>query len=482
MMQMTGSANYTSYKLFNTHYLAFWSAGAIDALNGHGFEMDTVTNSKLDSLFILNATGDGMNIKNCKNLLLNAVVSKENTGSGIEFVSGNDMIVFAGCGVENNGDSGLKLTATSDNIFIQNSLLKGNTGYGVNIVASTCDNVIITGNNFASNSTSAVNDSGTGTVIRGNVGVNDNASSSSGNVSIQTYAKEAITQNDAVYMVDGTTTYTNTYNNSGGYSGILTAFYSNSSTAFGSITDVSSTSQSLAVSGTNPMLIVDVRAGTGGSNDITSVTFNGVALTKVGEIQTPAARWNSTWVLNNPDVGTYTLAFNTAPDTAKATVYTDTGTISNKINSFGTINGTGTSIATIDVITGSSLVWLHHWTDHAVGGSTLSTNSGTVRYNDGVITVTDSNGEVAGPGAMRADASASGTANGFIGFANASASTNAVVSITIQGVIDTFSGLTIGSQYYLSDTTGAISTSAGTVTRKVGIAINTTKLLITNIW
>ncbi|MFA6171959.1 MAG: DNRLRE domain-containing protein [Patescibacteria group bacterium] len=46
--------------------------------------------------------------------------------------------------------------------------------------------------------------------------------------------------------------------------------------------------------------------------------------------------------------------------------------------------------------------------------------------------------------------------------------------------IYTSSGLTPGSIYYLSDTSGAISTSAGTVSKKVGLALTATKLLILN--
>lgn len=49
-----------------------------------------------------------------------------------------------------------------------------------------------------------------------------------------------------------------------------------------------------------------------------------------------------------------------------------------------------------------------------------------------------------------------------------------------QGVVTGLSGLTAGAIYYLSNTVGAISTTAGTVTKKIGRALSATTLLIIN--
>jgi len=54
--------------------------------------------------------------------------------------------------------------------------------------------------------------------------------------------------------------------------------------------------------------------------------------------------------------------------------------------------------------------------------------------------------------------------------------------VDTQGEISGFTGLVVGAKYYLSDTSGLVSTTAGTVTRKVGIATSPTTMLITNIW
>lgn len=81
----------------------------------------------------------------------------------------------------------------------------------------------------------------------------------------------------------------------------------------------------------------------------------------------------------------------------------------------------------------------------------------------------------------KAEADVDGRYQNFVGFASESIAISASGKVSISGIITGLSGLT-PSQYYLSDTAGAISTSAGSNTRKVGIAISTTELLITNTW
>ena len=70
--------------------------------------------------------------------------------------------------------------------------------------------------------------------------------------------------------------------------------------------------------------------------------------------------------------------------------------------------------------------------------------------------------------------------NQAIGFSVAAATRGGTVDLNVIGM-QTLSGLTIGSEYYLSDTFGNISVSAGTNSKKVGKAYTTTQLLINNI-
>jgi len=69
-------------------------------------------------------------------------------------------------------------------------------------------------------------------------------------------------------------------------------------------------------------------------------------------------------------------------------------------------------------------------------------------------------------------------ANNFLGFADANITAAASGLINIGGIDDNQTGLTIGATYYLSDTSGAISSSVGSVTRAVGLATSATEILI----
>lgn len=71
---------------------------------------------------------------------------------------------------------------------------------------------------------------------------------------------------------------------------------------------------------------------------------------------------------------------------------------------------------------------------------------------------------------------------GFIGFAAEAISSGSSGSIAVSGVVTGLTSLALGTQYYLSDTAGALSSSAGTNTRKAAIGLSTTSVVITNIW
>lgn len=70
--------------------------------------------------------------------------------------------------------------------------------------------------------------------------------------------------------------------------------------------------------------------------------------------------------------------------------------------------------------------------------------------------------------------------NNFIGFIIDNVTNGNTGNIVLGGILGGFTGLTIGSVYYLQNTAGTIGISAGTVSKKIGIAISTTQLLIKN--
>jgi len=66
----------------------------------------------------------------------------------------------------------------------------------------------------------------------------------------------------------------------------------------------------------------------------------------------------------------------------------------------------------------------------------------------------------------------------FIGFAITSASSGETVYIQKDGIVDGFSSLTIGADYYVQDAVGTIGTTIGTYEILVGTAISATEILI----
>lgn len=68
----------------------------------------------------------------------------------------------------------------------------------------------------------------------------------------------------------------------------------------------------------------------------------------------------------------------------------------------------------------------------------------------------------------------------IIGFATNAASATQNCLIHCAGVMDGLSGLIPAANYYLSDTNGIVSLTAGTNSRKVGTAISTTQILLTH--
>lgn len=68
----------------------------------------------------------------------------------------------------------------------------------------------------------------------------------------------------------------------------------------------------------------------------------------------------------------------------------------------------------------------------------------------------------------------------FIGFADENITSGGTGLVNLGGVKNNLTGLVVGTTYYLSDTPGEIATSAGTNSKKVGMGISTTELLIKN--
>lgn len=202
----------------------------------------------------------------------------------------------------------------------------------------------------------------------------------------------------------------------------------NGTIALDQATSMSGTSTALStamtLTGSNIGLWASFFNGSLTDADVTSVTWNGVAMTKIAsQVSAAGTSRDYLYFLAGAASGLHNLVINTTSNVAK--------------------QGAGVSYTNVGA---------------AVG-------------------VGDNNGSVCRSSALLASAN-----NSFVGFANASAVAAASVSVTTQGVATGLSGLTVGKQYYLSDTSGSVATTAGTTTRKVGIAISATTMQVANIW
>ena len=81
----------------------------------------------------------------------------------------------------------------------------------------------------------------------------------------------------------------------------------------------------------------------------------------------------------------------------------------------------------------------------------------------------------------KTDATDQETADSTVGIATADAAEDAAVYVQLNGEITVDSwDLDVGTAYYLQDTAGALAKTAGSVSKKIGIATSTTTLLILN--
>lgn len=107
------------------------------------------------------------------------VAARANQGVGIIFSSACDNNTIDSSIISNNNSDGMKLTQTDDKIIISNNQIYSNAGYGINITALTDNDTLVIGNVITLNATGAVLDNGTNTLIRSNIGVADNFTTSS---------------------------------------------------------------------------------------------------------------------------------------------------------------------------------------------------------------------------------------------------------------------------------------------------------------
>lgn len=78
----------------------------------------------------------------------------------------------------------------------------------------------------------------------------------------------------------------------------------------------------------------------------------------------------------------------------------------------------------------------------------------------------------------RCDSDAAESSFAFIGFTKENIAANAVGVVIFAGIVDGFSGLTVGADYHTNATAGAIGTAPGTFSYKIARALTTAKIMI----
>jgi hypothetical protein len=171
----SGSDTCTTTMTFNNVYFGtLFNCNYTACTNGASFT--SIRNWCIDVFAFVNISGNAMSFTSCSNNDILDFSIQHITGIGIEFVSGNSDIGVSAGVIKDCTSDGIKLTATTDAMQLGAGLsIHDNGGYGINIAASSCDNNVISGNYFSTNTSGNVNNLGTGTVKTGNspTSVND---------------------------------------------------------------------------------------------------------------------------------------------------------------------------------------------------------------------------------------------------------------------------------------------------------------------
>lgn len=265
-----------------------------------------------------------------------------------------------------------------------------------------------------------------------------------------------------------------------------------------------------AVANNNNRFLIVATSNITGGKSVSAITYNGVGLTRLVH-QTGVGTVLDLWYLVAPATGSNSLVFTmSASDTCYASVYSYYNCAQQAPEADTAVQSIagGPANAIVTPLTNGALVF--GLSNISVTGGTAAANN--VQNNSSQLYTSDSgpiyppsaqNLVTSDPGAgnigaivasiapvaagsvarvYKASSAVAINTNGLVGFADGAATVGNTVSVCLGGVEVNLSGLTVGAFYYLNDTPGTIGISAGTVSRKIGIAISATQLLITNIW
>lgn len=271
-------------------------------------------------------------------------------------------------------------------------------------------------------------------------------------------------------------------------------------------------------SGSNRILIVYLAiAGSGGTTPTpTSVTYNGTTMT-AGNSQSQGANQKLfSYYLLSPSTGANNVVITmpSAPVDQYISVavqsYSNVGSVEtsqgstsagSSISTSYTVNTLGTLISSAVGYGGTISPTGNSYNNNQYSGTNtytainsgdsgllFTTGSQTVSWNPGwnlvaiglipFTTVSSFSGIFKASASSNQNTAGVNRYTNFIGFANESVSIGQNVGITVSGYFGGLSGLSANKIYYLSNTDGSISTTPGTNSKKVGISVSTTEILL----
>lgn len=270
---------------------------------------------------------------------------------------------------------------------------------------------------------------------------------------------------------------------------------------------------------TNRILIVSVSSNR--AAPVNSITYNGVAMTKLDEVSNLNSGDVTTWSLVAPTVGTNSLVINqTGANGLTYTVHSYYNVTQVNPVTHSMTNGDTTGARSISLTTQAGSVGYGVVVNKVAGTGTLvlptnnivsatagqysldAGDSGQIMIGSTGVVISS----ITGAGYYQAaglillpvttptygivkSSSLNGTSYtipssssyrylNFLGFAPLAISTGVSGKVQTDGIVTGFTGLIPGATYYLQDTYGTIGLTTGTNSKKVGIAVSSTSLLI----
>ncbi len=257
-----------------------------------------------------------------------------------------------------------------------------------------------------------------------------------------------------------------------------------SSVKYGGVSMTLATSQSI-IGGETSYAYYLIGPTTGNNNIVVVLTSGGrISMAYSSYYNVVQTGQPDVTTVNQANVGTVTQSITTAVAGATVVVlggaFSSTGTpsvssISNAVNNFTQINGLANNYSAAAIADTGALFL-------PMSISNTVTNGGTGTLRTAIIQLSIK--PITAPVAAAIQSSTSNGLNNkyisFLGFVTANASKGTNVNIAISGIVTNLSGLTPNNVYYLNDTLGTIGTSPGTNSKKVGISLSTTTLMVAN--